>query len=189
MTTNPNATLAALVIFNGYKLSPVLASPDHRLSHIGGRVHPRFEQCAAYCSRFFGPDSTALDFAPYEQLGDTVAVAPWIRGAVGFLQHALNQSEGMDIPNCEDVNPEDWFADLHEMVITYRLAVPAFGVTAAAKVQDLWEESEFVPRDRESHAYKVGNLYGLARAKQIDNELLTDPAAINKARKKVEKSS
>lgn len=187
--THPNATLAALVIFNGYKLSPVLASPDHRLSHIGGQVHPRFEQCAAYCSRFFGPDSTAADFAPYESLGDAVAVAPWIRGAVGFLQHALNQSEGMDIPNCEDVNPEDWFADLHEMVITYRLAVPAFGVTAAAKVQEMWEEPEFIPSYADSRPYMVARLYGRVRGLQILNELLTDPQDVAKARKKVEKSS
>jgi hypothetical protein len=181
---NQNATLAALCVFNGLKLSPVVASPDPRFALLGDSIHPRFNQCANYLTRFFTPSSTVEAFCPLEVFNGALAIAPWLRGAVGMLQHTLNLSDGIDVPDVDNLDPAIWFEDLHEIVVMYRLhsAPLTLGVTAAVKVQEHWEAPDFVPVHRDSRAYYLASLYAQARAVRDSDAFLVSAPAIARAR-------
>lgn len=200
---NLSATLAALCIFNGLKISPVLASPSHRFTLPCGPVSPRFIQAEKYLAQAFpnetGPDRVALiseavaRFAPLEVFNGAMACASWIRGAVGTLQWSFNEAHRIRIPNAEDIDPAAWFEDLEGLVILYgECAFPnptereAQDIrllrVLANKVMDKWDEEEGTA-DPESNQGYIQKLYAIANAMQERDQLLTSPSRIAKARK------
>jgi len=200
---NLSATLAALCIFNGLKISPVLASPSHRFALPCGPISPRFTQAERYLSQAFpkdtGPDKAALiadavaRFAPLEVFNGAMAAAPWIRGAIGTLQWSFREAHGIAIPNAEDIDPASWFEDLEGLVILYgECAFPnpteeqARDIRLlrklANKVMDRWDEEEGTA-DPESNQGYIQKLYAIANAMQERDQLLTSVTRISNARK------
>lgn len=184
MNPSPAATLAALCVFNGLRLSPVFASPDSRLTLAGSPLSPRFIQCRNYLSRFFGPDSTPEDFSPLEFLAGGVAVSQWLRGAVGTLQHSLYIEHGIDVPDVASIDPAAWFDELDTIAGLLRDVEPeAPSHEMVEGLLGFWGEPDLIPVHPDSRAAYLAQVYMEARALQDAGTLLTSAAAIAKARR------
>lgn len=185
---NTNATLAALCIFNGLKLSPIVASPVPGFTHIGPHVSPHFEQCRNYLNRFFDDSSTLEAFAPLESFGETMAAAPWIRGAVGILQYVLHGTAGLDIPDADMMDPAAWFEGLPDLVGVWNQyqsvsidPIPVFNT---------WKQPVKEPGKRfTARPQYLTELYAKARALQAQDAFLVNPQAIARARIKEGKAA
>jgi len=184
---SPNAsslpTLAALAIFNGLRLSPVYASPSPALALLGPPIAPRFNQVRNYLTRFFTDASTVHDFNPVEELGEKMAAAQWVRGAVGVLQHALFEEYKMDVPDASDIDPAIWFNGLVDMVELFRAAEPdTVDRSHLADVIHAWHdpgEAERFPGSRDAYLH---DLYSHARELQAQGLFLTTVPSISRAR-------
>jgi len=182
-TASSLPTLAALAIFNGLRLSPVYASPSPALALLGPSIAPRFNQVRNYLTRFFTDAATVHDFCPVEELGEKMAAAQWVRGAVGVLQHALYEEYDMDIPDASDIDPAIWFNGLVDMVELFRAAEPdTVDRSHLADVINAWHdpgEVERFPGSRNAYLY---DLYMKARELQAQGLFLTSVPSIAKAR-------
>lgn len=179
----PQATLAALAIFNGLGLSPLFGSPIEGLRLAGPRIAPRFNQCRNYLSRFFNADSTADDYAPLEQFPNgTIAAAQWIRGAVGIMQYALYSEYGIDVPDATDIDPAAWFQDLDILAYRFHEAEDSIPSEAVEKLLEAWQEPDVTPKHEDSRQFFLSAYYGQARGLQTQGAFLTAAPAIARAR-------
>lgn len=179
----PQATLAALCIFNGLRLSPLFGSPIPGLCLAGPKVAPRFDQCRNYLSRFFNADSTADDYAPLEVFSNgTVAAAQWIRGAVGIMQYALYSEFGIDVPDATDIDPAAWFDDLDRLAYAFHEAEDSVPSEAVERLLEAWQEPDIIPKHEDSRQSFLSAYYGQARDLQTTGAFLTTVPAITRAR-------
>lgn len=183
---SPNAaslsTLAALAIFNGLRLSPLYASPSPTLALLGPRIAPRFNQTRNYLTRFFSERATVHDFNPVEELGEKMAAAQWVRGAVGVLQHALYEEFAMDVPDASDMDPAIWFDGLADMVKLFsEVEDDTVLPEHLAAVLDGWKQPKEAgfPGSRDHY---LSALYDHARSLQADGTFLSTVPAIARAR-------
>lgn len=178
----PQATLAALALFNGLHLSPIYASPDPRLTHIGENVTPKFVQLQRYMARFFTEKSTPEDFNPLEIFNGALASAQWIRGGAGVLQYALFNEYGIDTPNDSAIDPAAWFRGLDRMADLWRKAGQRMPPELVLNVLERWQERPGASETDEGRAGYLARLYAQARGLQTDEGFLTTVPTITRAR-------
>jgi hypothetical protein len=187
---NVPATVAALCIFNGLRISPVMTAPQpYRYKLPCAPVSPRFVQCERYLSRFFeqrtGPAVTIQDYMPLEVFNGQIAVAAWIRAAIGTLQYSFKQ-DGITIPDAHDIDPSLWFDDLVGFAMLYNdHAKPDEQYiikSLASLVADRWEEDEHSATNKESNQFYIQQLYGQAGGMMERDLFLTSASSIIRAR-------
>jgi hypothetical protein len=184
---NIPATVAALCIFNGLRLSPVQVSPmAYRFKLPGTAVTPRFTQCERYLSRFFPGDGVMVDsYMPLEVFDGQMAVAAWIRAAVGTLQYSY-KSEGVIIPNAHDIDPHLWFDDLEGLAMLYNEHTdpdrPGVIKTLARMVETKWCEDDSTAYNKESNQHYIQTLYAQAGYMMERDQMLTSASGIIRAR-------
>lgn len=179
----PQATLAALAIFNGLQLSPLFGSPFPDRVLVGPQVAPRFNQCRNYLSRFFNADSTADDYAPLEIFPNgNVAVAQWIRGAVGIMQYALYSEHGIDVQDAADIDPAAWFDGLDRLAYAFHEVENSVPSEAVERLLEAWQEPDIVPKHDDSRQFFLADYYAQARDLQSQGAFLTTAPTIARAR-------
>lgn len=178
----PQATLAALAIFNGLRLAPFHVSPVPELRHIGAVVAPKFEQCRNYMARFFTVSSTAEAFNPLEVFDGALAASQWVRGGIGIMQYALFTEHGIDVSDAGSIDPASWFEGLESMADLWRGIGEEMPPELVAKVTEAWQERDTGAKPNGSRAGYLARLYGQARELQAADAFLTTIPTITRAR-------
>jgi hypothetical protein len=124
---------------------------------------------------------------PLEVFNGNLAVAAWIRAAIGTLQYSY-KPEGVVIPNAHDIDPSFWFDDLEGLALLYNEYAPhespSYGYfikNLASAVQDRWEEDEH-SATAGTHQHYIQNLYGQADYMRERDQFLTSASSIIRAR-------
>jgi hypothetical protein len=111
--SKPPRVAAALVIFNGFGLAPVVQPLPHGSMLPCSRVVPIFLQLAKWLTTFAELDDTENGWAPFETFRDAhgvtgIALAPWLRGGAAWLQTILRRHD-IELPHAVMVPIERWY--------------------------------------------------------------------------------
>lgn len=120
---DPAQTAAALIIFNGYSIAP-LVTPyplDYRRV-VPSEIEP-FKRLARYMARFKELRAGPNAWEPFKLYHDNtgllgIALAPWLRGGANYLQHILTPL-GHTIDAPETIPLRLWFEGIQPLADAY----------------------------------------------------------------------
>lgn len=188
MTPNAHATVAALILMNGYGIAPHVQPAPAGFRLTVPRETPHFTRLANYMTRFTELHDSVQAWQPFTVYTDAlevlgVALSPWLLGGANYLRSMLNPM-GFDLPSPEWVPAERWFgnldvwhvaystntddADVHAVLNTIRAFWEApSGLVCTSRLQELLQYWDTV----QTHVARLGLVVAPSRIREMKTRM------------------